>query len=279
MIAALSNSPAIWFIVAAFALSIGSFLAVVIYRLPLMLERRWSDEDAADQSTLSLYSPPSHCHACQRRLRWWHNIPLFSFILLKGSCAYCKTPIARHHFYVELITLVLWLWFLHVYGLSFAFAGAVLASSLLTALAFIDWQKRILPDELNLSLLWLGLLINSFGVFTTLKDAVYGAIAGYVTFWLIQNIFALLRNRRGLGQGDLKLFAAIGAWLGWQALPGVVLLASLLGVVVSYSLLRYNRQSLGQEVAFGPYLSIGAIIGLSFYGFILDPVGSVIGTR
>lgn len=280
------NTTPGWILVGAIALCIGSFLSMLVYRLPLMLERRWRGEEACAQAPgdgtthagyLSLWWPPSRCDQCQQSLRWRHNIPLLSFIVLKGCCAYCRTPISRHHFYIEALTLVLWLWLFYMYGPSLQFVAAATGTSLLIALAFIDGHKGILPDELTLLMLWLGLLINSFGIFTSLSDAVYGAAAGYIVFLLIQQSFALLRGRPGLGQGDLKLLAALGAWLGWQSLPGVVLLASIVGVIVGYTLLRCRRQHLGQEIAFGPYLAMAGIIGLLFGELIKNPLSILYG--
>ena len=269
-----------WALIGSIAVSIGSFLGAVVYRLPIILDRHWRGEEGdtdTQANPLSLWWPPSHCDKCQKSLRWKHKIPLLSFIFLKGSCSYCKTSISRHYFYIEVVTLILWLCLFYVHGPSLAFLAAATATSILIALAFIDWRDGILPDELNSLLLWSGLLFNSFGVFASLSDALYGAVSAYAIFWLFQKSFAWIRGKEGLGQGDLKLFAAIGAWLGWQSLAGVALWGSVVGVVVGYASLRYQRQDLGQQIAMGPYLGLAAVAGLLFNEAVKNPLGFILG--
>lgn len=259
-------------IVGVFAICVGSFLGLVSYRLPIMLHRRWGETDIEDPAAdIGLIRPGSHCESCQQPLKWYHNVPLLSFVWLRGQCAYCKHPIPRSYFLIEVTTLTAWLLLAWRYGADLQFLTSILAASALVSLAYIDAKHKILPDEITLSLLLAGLAINSFNIFVSLQDAIYGAIAGYLVFFLLYKVFFLLTQREGLGRGDFKLLAAIGAWLGWQALPGVLLLASSAGLIVALLLVAAKRYKHGQEIPFGPYLAGACFCGLLLPEFVRSP--------
>ncbi len=231
---------------------VGSFLNVVIYRLPKILVNQ-----GQIGRPFSLWLPRSHCTHCQRTLYWWHNIPLISFVVLLGRCAFCHHKIGWQYPLVEWITALLTLLVLSLFGFDVKACLMVLFTWWLIALFVIDLQAQLLPDQLTLSLLWLGLLVNVSGMFVPLSQAVIGAASGYVVFWLIYWGFKHLTDKEGLGYGDFKLFAALGAWLGWLHLPLVLAIgAGLTLFVVGVSWL-FNRGTLrGRIVPFGPGLAI-----------------------
>jgi len=257
-------------------LLIGSFLNVVIYRLPRMLEQQWKEEciqlfqlpaaQAQTTTSLNLCLPASHCPQCQKPLSWFENIPLFSFLFLKGRCRFCQTRISLQYPLVEVVTALLFVlcaWRFGVENELWLLAGFVFFSYLI-ALSVIDWQTQLLPDQLTLSLLWLGLLLNWHGGFVSLNDAVLGAAFGYISLWLVYWGFKIATGKEGLGYGDFKLLAALGAWVGWQLLPLIILLGSLIGAVVGITqMIRLKR---GKEIpfAFGPYLAMAGGIVLLF---------------
>lgn len=265
---------------AVLGLIIGSFVNVVIHRLPRMMEQQWAQDVAswlAEQegersageaaggvagggpvlAPYNLARPRSHCPACGHALAWHDNIPLISFVLLRGCCRACGSPIGWRYPTVELVTAVLfaacaWRWGL---GASALVWGAFAAT--LLALACIDADTQLLPDALTLPLLWGGLISAAAGWSqTALADALWGAVAGYTLLWLVQQGFGLVTGKQGIGQGDFKLLAALGAWLGWQALLPLLLLASLSGAVVGLGLRWSGRLGAGQPLAFGPYLAM-----------------------
>ena len=261
---------------AVLGLIIGSFVNVVIHRLPRMMEQQWAQDVAswlAEQegersageaagggpvlAPYNLARPRSHCPACGHALAWHDNIPLISFVLLRGCCRACGSPIGWRYPAVELVTAVLfaacaWRWGL---GAS-ALVWAAFAATLL-ALACIDADTQLLPDALTLPLLWGGLISAAAGWSqTALADALWGAVAGYTLLWLVQQGFGLVTGKQGIGQGDFKLLAALGAWLGWQALLPLLLLASFSGAVVGLGLRWSGRLGAGQPLAFGPYLAM-----------------------
>lgn len=254
-------------------LVVGSFLNVVIYRLPRMMERNWRaecrvvlgmDETEAEPG-FNLAFPQSHCPRCNAPIRAWQNIPLVSYALLKGRCASCATPISPRYPFIELsagLLAALAAWQL---GFSVQMAAATLLVWTLLALTVIDIDHQLLPDQLTLPLLWLGLLLNSQQVFVPLFDAVWGAAAGYLLLWCVFHLFRLLTGKEGMGYGDFKLLAALGAWLGWQMLPMIILLSSLVGAVVGAALLAAQRKGRGTPIPFGPYLAGAGLIAL-FWG-------------
>lgn len=261
----------LWFVITTvLGMITGSFLTVVTHRLPKIIQQHWEDETLSShqkpsKETISLVSPSSHCPNCETPILWRHKIPLFSFIVLRGRCAYCNSPIGLHYFNIELLTLLVWLAIFYIHGISYMTLASVMLASCLIALAFIDQKEGLLPDQITLPLLWIGLVLNSFGLIVTPQQAIIGATSGYLFFYLLNKLFKLVRKRDGLGQGDMKLIAVLGAWLGWQILPGLVLIASSAGLLVSL-MLRYRQQTtLSDAIPFGPYLSLAGILSLLFY--------------
>ncbi len=255
-------------------LVIGSFLNVVIYRLPLQLQTLWrrdardflghEPEALADRSAdkFSLIFPPSRCRDCATPIKPWQNIPLISYLLLRGRCGTCAAPISLQYPTVELSCGLLSALVIYQFGHTGQGLLALLFTWVLIALTGIDFNHQLLPDNLTLPLLWLGLLVNVFGVFTDLSSAVIGAAAGYLSLWSIYWAFKLLTGKEGMGHGDFKLLAALGAWLGWQQLPLIILLSSLVGALVGSLLLLAQNQDRQQAIAFGPYLAIAGWIAL-----------------
>lgn len=255
-----------WAIVCAFAFSlcVGSFLNVVIHRLPIMMEREWqsyaSEEEPED--TYNLSTPPSTCPKCDHRIRWYENIPLLSYLYLKGSCGSCGVHIPFRYPFVELFSAVSVAYVIYVFGLNEVGISASILTWILIALIFIDIDHQLLPDKLTLPLLWLGLLCNSFGLFTDLESAVYGAMAGYLSLWSVYWAFKLLTGKEGMGYGDFKLLAALGAWLGISQLPLIILLSSVVGAVLGILMIIARKQEQQTPMPFGPYLAIAGWIAL-----------------
>lgn len=254
-------------------LCVGSFLNVVIHRLPKMLDRGWraqcaelSGEVPPELPKYNLLTPRSQCPACGRRIAAHENIPVVSYLLLRGRCSACHAPISGRYPVVELLTGALTVAaFIH-FGLTPAFGAASVFLWSLVALTFIDFDTQLLPDNITLPLLWTGLLANVAGFVpgVTLRDAVIGAIAGYLALWLVYWLFKLIRGKEGMGYGDFKLLAALGAWLGWQMLPLIVLLSSLVGAAIGISLAVFKGRDHQIPLAFGPYLAIAGAIALFF---------------
>jgi leader peptidase (prepilin peptidase)/N-methyltransferase len=246
---------------AVLGLVIGSFLNVVVLRLPVILERQWRQQcleldghTAPPEETYSISQPRSRCPHCGHQIRALENIPLLSFLWLRGKCASCGKAISWRYPIVELLTGVLSFVVVWRFGFGLPALGVLLLTWALIALAFIDYDTRLLPDNLTLPLLWLGLLLNLSATFTPLRSAVIGAIAGYVSLWLVYQLFRLVTGKEGMGFGDFKLFAALGAWLGWTQLPVIILLASFAGAVVGLFLILARGHSRHRPIPFGPYL-------------------------
>ncbi len=266
--------PAILFGFAALlGLLVGSFLNVVIHRLPIMLEREWQEQCAAlqgkeppsENTRYNLLTPASTCPSCGHKIRAWENIPVVSYLLLRGRCSACKTPISLRYPLVEAISALLSGFAMLHFGPTFQTLAALVFIWALLALTYIDYDTQLLPDDITLPLLWLGLLLNWQGVFTSLPDALLGAVLGYLALWSIYWGFKLLTGKEGMGYGDFKLLAALGAWMGWQMLPGIILLSSVVGAVVGLSLIVLRRQDSQKPIPFGPYLAGGGLVSL-FYG-------------
>jgi leader peptidase (prepilin peptidase)/N-methyltransferase len=256
-----------------FSLLVGSFLNVLIHRLPIMLERGWQQEyqdyfssenaePAAPQKPYNLFLPRSACPHCGHHITALENIPLISWLLLKGRCSECKHPISARYPFVEFLTALASIAVGLYFPPSWALAGALLLTWLLLALTFIDLDKMLLPDQLTLPLLWLGLLLNLSQQFIPLADAVIGAIAGYMVLWTLYWVFKLLTGKEGMGYGDFKLLAALGAWLGWQSLPLILILSSCVGAILGIAFIVMQRQQQGKPMPFGPYLAIAGWIAL-----------------
>ena len=239
-------------------LILGSFLNVVIYRLPLMPSQREQDDREADDgyARLSLASPASHCPACRQPIAWRHNVPLLGYLLLRGRCAHCQAPISLRYPIVELTTALACVGIALVHDAWPQFAAGIVLVACLMALATIDLRDGLLPDAITLPLLWLGLAANSAATFADAQSAILGAVAGYLSFFVLDRTYAAVRKQQGLGGGDIKLLAALGAWFGWQALPGIVLLASLSGLAASLMMIVAGRWRRATRIPFGPYLAL-----------------------
>lgn len=247
---------------ALLGLMVGSFLNVVILRLPRMLENSWRQEAREilqlphrPQPRLSLSYPPSTCPSCGTGIQPWQNVPVISWLLLRGRCAGCKTPISVQYPLVEAVTGLLSLACAWHFGWGQPLAAALVLTWALVALTVIDLRTMLLPDNITLPLLWLGLLLALAPVFTDLRGAVLGAAAGYLSLWSVYHLFRLLTGKEGMGYGDFKLLAALGAWLGWTALPGIILLSSVVGAVVGIGLIVLRGRDKQLPIPFGPYLA------------------------
>ncbi|HUW28578.1 MAG TPA: A24 family peptidase [Sulfuriferula sp.] len=253
-------------------LLVGSFLNVVIYRLPKIMERDWGvqcaalrGEDAASVAAYNLMVPRSTCPSCGHLIGALENIPVLSYVWLRGKCAGCSAHISLRYPLVELLTGLLSALAAWHFGFGWAAAGALLFVWALVALTFIDFDTQLLPDDITLPLLWLGLLFNLGGVFVPLDQAVVGAIMGYMVLWSIYWLFKLVTGKEGMGYGDFKLLAAIGAWLGWKMLPLVILLSSFIGALVGIVLIVLAQRGRSIPIPFGPYLAGGGLVAL-FWG-------------
>lgn len=252
-------------------LCVGSFLNVVIHRLPKMMERDWRtqcaemrDEPAVAASTYNLAVPRSQCPACGHRIGALENIPVASWLALRGRCSACSKPISARYPLVEILGGLLAACAIWRFGLTWQGGAACALLWTLTALTFIDVDTQYLPDSLTLPLLWSGLLANLFGVFVPLQDAVIGAMAGYLALWTVYWLFRLIRGKEGMGYGDFKLLAALGAWLGWQVLPLIILLSSVVGACIGLALIVFKGRDHNIPLAFGPYLAVAGAIALFF---------------
>ncbi len=259
-------------LVALLGLMVGSFLNVVCLRLPQMMERDWHaqcrhllaiNEELPAQAPFNLAFPASHCPHCQHKIRAWENIPVASFIALRGRCSGCSKPISVRYPLVEGLCGVLSFIVAWHFGVGWSCLAALGLTWALLALAVIDIDTQLLPDDITLPLLWAGLLIAAAGaLFTPLPSAVWGATAGYLILWVIYQLFKLITGREGMGYGDFKLLAALGAWLGWQALPVIVLLSSLVGALVGVSMILLRGRDRQLPIPFGPYLAVAGWISL-----------------
>ncbi len=269
MIALLAD-PALFALAAGLlGLVIGSFLNVVIHRLPIMMERDWAaqcaelkGEAAPALEALSLARPRSRCPQCGHPITAMENIPVISWLLLRGRCKACAAPISLRYPLVEALTGLLFAFAAWHFGFNAAGIGALVFIAALVALTAIDFDTQLLPDDITLPLLWLGLGLNAFGVYTDLKSAVIGAMAGYLSLWAVYWGFKLATGKEGMGYGDFKLLAALGAWLGWQMLPLAILLSSFVGAVVGVALMVFARHGRNVPIPFGPYLAVAGAIAL-----------------
>ncbi len=269
MIALLAD-PALFALAAGLlGLVIGSFLNVVIHRLPIMMERDWAaqcaelkGEAAPALEALSLARPRSRCPQCGHPITAMENIPVISWLLLRGRCKACATPISLRYPLVEALTGLLFAFAAWHFGFNAAGIGALVFIAALVALTAIDFDTQLLPDDITLPLLWLGLGLNAFGVYTDLKSAATGAMAGYLSLWAVYWGFKLATGKEGMGYGDFKLLAALGAWLGWQMLPLAILLSSFVGAVVGVALMVFARHGRNVPIPFGPYLAVAGAIAL-----------------
>jgi leader peptidase (prepilin peptidase) / N-methyltransferase len=261
-------------------LVVGSFLNVVIHRLPRMMQAEWEDQAAelhgqttGGRERYDLAWPRSHCPHCRHPIGVLHNIPVLSWIALRGRCAHCGNAIGWRYPVVESLAALLAVAALWRYGMGMAGFGAFVLGCFLIALAFIDLDTQLLPDDLTLPLLWLGLAFNLAGTFAPLADAVIGAMLGYAALWTVYVLFRFATGKEGMGFGDFKLLAALGAWFGWQAVPGIVVVAALAGASVGIAMTLAGRHARGAPIPFGPYLAGAGLLAL----FVSVPLGEVFG--
>lgn len=271
------GTPAAAAVAAVFGLLIGSFLNVVVHRLPKMMQREYENYCAVEagrspvhRDRYDLCLPRSGCPKCGHQLSALENIPVISWLMLGGRCSSCGSPISARYPIVELMTAVLSGVVAWRLGTETAGLGALVFLYMLIALSFIDADTQILPDSLTYPLLWIGLLINREGTYATLSDAVVGAAAGYGALWCLNWIYCLFRRREGMGHGDFKLLAALGAWLGWSMLPAVVMMASTIGALFGVTSIIARRKAVSTAIPFGPFLALSGLVCVLFDEVVMD---------
>lgn len=271
LLSLLSISPYLYLSsVGIFGLLFGSFFNVVIYRLPKMLQADWAEQceelldikHQAKSTRLSLISPGSQCPSCGHPIGAGENIPVLSYLLLRGQCRSCKSRISIRYPLIEVLTAAVFVVTAWNFGWSYTALAGIVLTGILIPLTFIDIDHQILPDNITLPGLWMGLIVNSFGLLSDLHSAVIGAISGYLFLWLVYHGFRLLTGKEGMGYGDFKLLAMLGAWLGWQSLPLVILLSASVGAVIGIVLLAMGNKSRDTPIPFGPYLCLAGWIAL-----------------
>lgn len=262
-----SNSIALYSVIGVLGLLVGSFLNVVIARLPVMLQKEWEaqcDEhyNPDDHSPFNLNTPRSHCPHCGHMITAIENIPIISYLFLRGKCKGCHAHISLRYPAIELVTAGLSVMTAWHFGLSWQMAAALLLGWALIALSMIDYDHQLLPDSITLPFCWLGLLINIPATFTTLQASVIGGVAGYLSLWTVFHVFKLLTGKEGMGYGDFKLLAMLGAWMGWQLLPFIIVIASFVGAVIGIGLIVLRGRDRQMPIPFGPFLAIAGWICL-----------------
>lgn len=286
-----TQSPLIFIAVTfAVALLIGSFLNVVIHRLPMMMEREWReqcDEIAKTPSAnlptgrFDLVFPRSHCPSCEKKITAWQNVPILSYLLLGGQCANCKKPISVRYPLVEILTAVLAALVAYRFGFGWEALMAILMTFALVSISMIDFDHQLIPDSIVLPLVWVGLAMSLFhpmsgseALFVAPKDSIVGAMAGYLSLWSIYQLFKMATGKEGMGYGDFKLLAALGAWLGWQVLPIIILMSAAVGAITGVAFVVFRRHDRNLPIPFGPYLAaagwITMLYGDSIMNFYLD---------
>jgi leader peptidase (prepilin peptidase) / N-methyltransferase len=253
-------------------LVVGSFLNVVIYRLPVMMESQWrtdccqllelENQEAGDKAQFNLATPNSHCPACKSPIKAWQNIPVLSYVLLRGKCGNCDSRISLRYPTIELVSGLMTLALVSFFPASPALLGAILLTWSLITLSMIDFDHKLLPDDITLPLMWLGIGFNLFGTYVSLQDSILGAMLGYLSLWSVYWLFKLVTGKEGMGYGDFKLLAALGAWMGWQAIPLIILLSSVVGAVCGIGLMVLQRRGKDVPIPFGPYLAMAGWIAL-----------------
>ncbi len=267
----LQTDPLAFSLLAAIlGLIVGSFLNVVIHRTPIVLMRHWRRDcqelsghtPEAESERFNILTPRSRCPHCQHAISAFENIPVLSYLWLRGKCSACRKPISPRYPLIELLSAALAGVTAWHFGFGVAALAAIALTWVLVALTFIDIDHQLLPDVLVLPFLWAGLLLNLFNVFTPLPNAVIGAVAGYLSLWLVYHLFKLITGKEGMGYGDFKLLALFGAWLGWQNLPLIILLSSLVGALVGIGLIVWRGRDRAQPLPFGPYLAIAGWVAM-----------------
>jgi leader peptidase (prepilin peptidase)/N-methyltransferase len=278
-----SNTGYFLFAVCLFGLAIGSFLNVVIHRLPIILEREWREEcqeftdneyeagkGKTSQEKLGLAFPGSRCPRCGHKITALENIPVISYLLLRGKCSECSAPISMRYPLIEVLTAVLSVLTAWYFGVTLQTLFALFLTWSLIALAFIDIDHQILPDKIVLPMLWLGLLISLLPVFVDSHTSIIGSAAGYLSLWLVYKVFKAITGKEGMGYGDFKLLAMLGAWMGWTALPAIIILSSLVGAVIGLSIIAICGRDKDIPIPFGPYLAAAGWIQLIYGDVILQ---------
>ncbi|MCY1163204.1 Type 4 prepilin-like proteins leader peptide-processing enzyme [compost metagenome] len=263
----IENPTALYIAAGLFSLCIGSFLNVVIYRTPKMMEQEWRqdcqmflhpDQAIIDESKLTLSKPASTCPKCRTEIRWYQNIPVISWLVLRGKCGSCQNPISIRYPLIELLTALASLVIVSVFGPTLQMLFGLLLTWILIALTFIDFDTQLLPDRYTLTLAALGLGINSYAIYISPTSAIWGYIIGFLCLWIVYYLFKIVTGKEGMGYGDFKLLAALGAWMGPLMLPLIVLLSSLVGAIIGIVLLKIRKEN--QPFAFGPYIAIAGWI-------------------
>jgi leader peptidase (prepilin peptidase)/N-methyltransferase len=274
----LQHNPVLYLsLIFIFGLLVGSFLNVIIYRLPVMLKRQWKTDcmsflaqenepvpgsTTRNDQPFNLVVPRSRCPHCGHLITALENVPVLSFLFLRGRCRECKTPISIRYPLIEILSASLAVIVAWKFGFSLQTAMAILLSWALICLSFIDYDHQYLPDNITLPFLWVGLFLNLNGVYVELTSAVLGAILGYLLLWSVYQVFKIITGKEGMGYGDFKLLAMLGAWLGWQALPAIILISTLVGSVIGVSLILFKQHNRNHPIPFGPYLAIAGWIVL-----------------
>lgn len=263
----IDNPTALYIAVGLLSLCIGSFLNVVIYRTPKMMEQEWRqdchmflhpEQAIIDESKLTLSKPASTCPKCSTEIRWYQNIPVISWLVLRGKCGSCQNPISIRYPLIELLTALASLVIVSVFGPTLQMLFGLLLTWILIALTFIDFDTQLLPDRYTLTLAALGLGINSYAIYISPTFAIWGYIIGFLCLWIVYYLFKIITGKEGMGYGDFKLLAALGAWMGPLMLPLIVLLSSLVGAIIGIILLKIRKEN--QPFAFGPYIAIAGWI-------------------
>lgn len=274
IVVAFQSSPWLFYFSVVFiGLSVGSFLNVVAYRLPKMMERDWKREcheflelkppqTEDDEKKFNLATPASACPHCGHKLRAWENIPVISYLFLKAKCSSCGSKISMQYPAVELITAIASLLAAYTFGVTIQTVAALFFTWALITLTLIDLKTQLLPDSITLPLLWLGIFLSLFDVFTDLTSSVIGAMAGYMILWSVYQLFKLLTGKEGMGFGDFKLLAALGAWVGYSYLPQIILVSSVVGSVFGIAMLIIGKTRQQQPIPFGPYLAVAGWVAL-----------------
>lgn len=266
----LFNSTLMYVFISIVSLAIGSLLNVIIYRLPIMLQTEWKEQccevlNIKNEETpekINLFLPRSFCPKCKTQVKSWQNIPILSYLFLRGRCFYCKNPISIRYPMIELITMLLSLYASWHFGFTLQLPFVLLGIWILITLIFIDLDHQLLPDSLTIGLLWIGLIANTQNLFTSLPVAVLSCAGAYSGLWLFIKLFYLITGKVGMGHGDFKLFAAFGAWFGWVYLPLILLLSSISGAIIGVIYLNLSKKSKDTAIPFGPFLCISALISL-----------------
>lgn len=266
-----------WMVIAAaVGLTVGSFLNVVIFRLPARMKYEWhkdcsellEQENRLSEEPPGIVFPASHCPQCKTPIKPWHNIPVVGYLMLGGKCHSCKSSISLRYPLIELLTAILTVATVAYFGATIKTILAIILVWGLIALTFIDIDEQLLPDSITLPLIWLGLLVNTQSLFTDIHSAIYGAVGAYLVLWVIFHLFKLLTKKEGMGFGDFKLLSLFGAWFGWQLLPLILILSSITGVIGGLILMFVGKSGIGKAFPFGPYLVLAGLIALFWGGDI-----------